>query len=83
MPHKLYLTVVEPKDDDTVLSIATPDGVLFKGDEDENLACGACKIVIARGVTTRTIHSRFIAETRLVARCKCGAHNLLPASPTS
>ena len=80
MANKLYLTVVSdalPQRD----AILQPDKLpLMLGNEDENLACGACKNVIARNVSTRTVHQRFgTAGGRLIARCPCGADNVLPA----
>jgi hypothetical protein len=62
-------------DRDAIMRGATP---LFRGDDDESLACGRCGSVVARGMSTRTLyrqtHSR---SARLLLVCACGAHNLL------
>jgi hypothetical protein len=77
MSAKIYLTVTEPQEGDATL---VTDGLpLMRGEEDESLACGACNEVIFRGVSTRTVHRRFSTQYRLVVRCPCGAHNLIPS----
>lgn len=81
MPVKIYLRVVEPEEGDSILAQkGKTDDVLFKGDEqEENLACGRCSAVIARHVSIRTLYQQFMAPKRALARCLCGAHNLIPA----
>lgn len=41
-------------------------------------AAESCREVIARNVSTRTVFERLSAPHRLVVRCVCGAHNLVP-----
>jgi hypothetical protein len=78
MAAKIYLRVIDEAEEgkDSILVA----GVLpmFKGSEDENLACGSCKQVLCRNVSTRTLYERFSASGRLVLRCICGAFNLAP-----
>ena len=76
MSAKIYLPVVEREEGDAVLANES-GSELLRGDEDENLACGACKKVLARGVSTRTIFTRFSTPHRLLLQCECGAHNLV------
>jgi hypothetical protein len=77
MSYEIYLKVVDPEETDSTL---VPDALpIFKGDEDESLACGNCKEVIARGVSTKTFYERLSADHRLVVRCPCGAHNVIPS----
>lgn len=84
MASKIYLKVVDFEAGDSVLVIAGKDGVLMKGDNpDENLACGNCKTVIARHVSTRMLYERFTADKRLLCLCRCGAHNLVPSQLNS
>jgi hypothetical protein len=64
-------------------SVLTPKLPLpaFSGSEDENLLCGACAVVLCRGVSTRTFKTRFGAANQLILTCpKCGAFNVLPSS---
>ena len=87
MTTKLYLTVVDDADPsaDMILTwTGKPGEPMFTGDEpDENLACGACKTVLARHVSTRTLHGKFSTRGRLIIECGCGAQNLAPASSVS
>ena len=79
MTAKLYLTVVEDADmtKDSILNFTSLPGM--KGEDDESLACGRCKTVLCRNVSTRTVYSKFGAPNRLLIRCTCGATNLLPS----
>lgn len=81
MATKLYLTVVTDASSDKDAILHTSQLPLILGDEDENLACGSCKEVIARNCSTRTLHERFSTNpgSRLIAHCTCGADNLLPS----
>lgn len=78
MTAKIYLPVVTDADaDDTVIEMKVLPA--FKGgDVDENLACGSCKAVIAKGVSTGDFYGRFVVGKRLLALCPCGAHNVIP-----
>lgn len=76
---KIYLTVIQDEQpgDGGVLATRLP---WVEGDEtDENLACGSCKAVIVRGVTTTTLHNMFKADGRLIVACICGAKNIIPS----
>lgn len=78
MPAYIYLKLAEPDEDDSVLAPkAFP--VLHGNEHDENIACGSCRQLIARCVSTRTLHLRYSAPKRLLIRCTCGAHNVIPA----
>ena len=79
MTAKIYLKETQKLPGDSILQA----GVLpiMRGEEDENLACGACKSIIFRGVSTRIVYERIRPENRLVVQCTCGAHNLLPSQP--
>lgn len=74
MAAKIYLPVVEPTDQDSILTGHTP---VFKGDNpDENLACGDCKTVVAKNVSTLELGARFVSPSgRLLLQCECGAYN--------
>jgi hypothetical protein len=82
MAAKIHLPVVDDpdfKNDSIIRPAAGMKMPLFKGeDADENLACGACKTVIARNVATRTLIDRLGSKSgRLLAVCECGAYNLI------
>ena len=78
MPACIYLKVVEPQEDDGVL--APKVFPMLRGKEhDEDIACGSCRQLIARCVSTRTLYLRYSTPKRLLIRCTCGAHNILPA----
>lgn len=84
MTTKIYLTVVEDANDGRD-SIIQWDGDIDKpmiaGNEpDESLACGSCKRVIAKHISTRTLYERFATDNRLLLKCGCGAYNLAPSS---
>jgi RNase P subunit RPR2 len=79
--HKLYLTVIPPHDD-TVVLVNMSNVELFRGNEDESLACGACEKVLALGVSTRTMYERITTEMQMVIKCRCGAHNRAPSTTT-
>jgi len=47
---------------------------LARGDDDENLACGACGAIIARNMSARSLYRRYSSPTgRMLVRCRCGA----------
>jgi hypothetical protein len=49
------------------------------GKERENLLCGACGLVICKGVSPESCMSKFSAPVQVLVRCpKCGTHNLFP-----
>ena len=74
MAAKIYLPIVEPTDEDSVIGGAMP--VLVGDDPEENLACGRCKSVIAKNVSTLDLGKKFSSQSgRLILQCECGAHN--------
>ena len=79
MTANLYLTVVDDADmtKDSILNFTSLPGL--KGDDDESLACGRCKTVLCRNVSTKSVYSKFGAPNRLLIRCTCGAVNVLPS----
>ena len=45
--------------------------------DEESLACGDCKGVLAQSVSRRTFFEQFCSENgRLVIQCECGAYNV-------
>lgn len=62
-------------------SILEPEVLpVFKGDDDENLLCGGCSVVLAEGVSEETLVASFAVPAELLIRCpKCGALNEVPA----
>lgn len=78
MTAKIYLMVIDPPEPGTATILQFAQMPAFKGSDDENLACGACKTIVGRNVSTRTIFERLAAEGPIVVVCDCGAHNLLP-----
>lgn len=80
MAAKIYLKMVEhDPGKDSVLAAFDPDLPILRGDEDEHLACGQCKAILGRNVSTRRVYELFRAPHRLLMRCECGAHNLVPS----
>ena len=81
MTAKIYLNVVDPDKGDTILVWDGDMGKpIFVGEEtDESLACGSCKAVLAKYMSTRTFFEKFSAPKRIVIKCGCGAHNVVPS----
>jgi len=78
MAANIYLNLAEPDEGDSVL--APKVFPVFRGNEhDENIACGSCRQLIAQCVSTRTLYLRYSTPKRLLIRCTCGAHNIVPA----
>jgi hypothetical protein len=78
MSSKLYLPTVDAVDEGTAVVFIFPKMPAMTGDEDENLACGSCKTVVARGVSTRTLHERNVAPDGAFVKCDCGKYVQLP-----
>ena len=80
MSAKIYLAEAKDVDSavDSVIHLNGPPP-LISGNDDENLACFSCKVVLARGVSTRSMYERFAAPNRLIVKCECGAFNSLPS----
>lgn len=82
MAAKIYLPVVQPEEADSIIENSGKSAVVFQGDElDENLACGSCKQIVGRRVSTATIYRKFRPESRLILHCLCGAYILFPSNP--
>ena len=76
-----YLEVVTPNaGQDSVIAAAKPGFPLLKGLEDQHLACGACRDVLAWNISQHTVAEMFVVVHRLILQCRCGAHNLVPQS---
>lgn len=70
--------IAGPAPDASILVPETAAGLI--GSEDENLLCGVCSAILARGVSRATIHARFAVPSRLLIQCPhCSALNQLPA----
>lgn len=79
MAAKIYLNTIEkPEDGDT--SFVFPKMPAFRNDEDESLACGHCKTVVGRNISTRTIYNMISVDKRLVVRCDCERRVIVPAT---
>lgn len=78
MSVKIYLPVTDDIEGCAIL-VPADGNSLLKGNDDENLACGECKKVLARGVSTRTLYDKFVVDKALLIKCPCGAHNKIPA----
>jgi hypothetical protein len=78
MAAKIYLQVIDDTDPDQDGVIVAHVLPVIAGNEDENLACGSCKAVLGRNISTRTVYERFPGNHRRIIRCTCGADNLLP-----
>ena len=75
MANNIYLPLVDHADsvEDVIVE---GDAPVFRGRDDENLACGACKTILARNTSTRTLYQRYCnGSGRLLLKCKCGALN--------
>ena len=81
MTTKIYLTVVEPEEGDSTIMWDGPKGQpMLVGDEpDESYACGKCRSVLLKHISTKSLYSQFSTPKRLVFQCGCGAHNLVPS----
>lgn len=84
MAAKIYLSVVEAEDGDSIIAqtgeAASEGKPLIRGEDyDENLAFGSCKKVLARNTSTRTLYQRFVTPKRLLVKCTCGAFNVIPS----
>lgn len=78
MAAKIYLPVVEDLTD--AAFVTAPQMPLMIGNESENLACGKCKTVVFRNVSTFTVAQRLASSSgKLLLKCTCGAHLLLPS----
>lgn len=80
MARKIYLPLAtEPDPDrDAILKRTRPLPV-FRGGDDDNLACPGCKGVIAQGISVASFEGRYVTPQRLVFHCPCGTYSVLPS----
>jgi hypothetical protein len=79
---KVSLKVVTPNLRAIILQKSSPVGTpQFEGDESEDLVCGSCGAVIAKGVSLENFRTEFpmAVSEQLVVKCDCGEYNLLPS----
>lgn len=85
MNYQARLQVVNDTHPDDSLFVSN-DGIerpIIKGNEDEDLLCGACGSILGQSVSRKTILLRLAVPHRLVTRCpKCNANNVLRATKT-
>lgn len=78
MRRKVCLEVVEPEEGrDCIVPVTEKSFPILKGKDSGHLACGACRDVIAWNVSGDTARELFMVASRLLFRCRCGAHNLV------
>ena len=83
MSSKICLLVVEPElGQDAIVSVTEAGFPILKGTDTEHIACGACSDVLAWNLSPSALCRMFKVVHRLLLRCGCGAHNLVP-NPTS
>lgn len=74
MANNIYLPIVA--DGDASEEMILEGDAALRGRDDEHLACGACRSVLARNISTRTLYQRYSNKSgRLLLRCRCGALN--------
>ena len=79
MSKKICLLVVEPElGQDAIVSVTEAGFPILKGSETDHIACGTCKDVLAWNLSASALCKMFIVVHRLLLRCRCGAHNLVP-----
>jgi hypothetical protein len=72
---KVSLKVVTPNLRAIILQKSSPVGTpQFEGDESEDLVCGSCGAVIAKGVSLENFRTEFpmAVSEQLVVKCDCG-----------
>lgn len=81
MTSKIYLPVVDgPEEGDATLVYDGPkDQPILQGDNrEESLACGNCKRVIVKHMSTSDVFNGISSTSgRLLLRCNCQAYNAL------
>jgi len=81
MAAKIYFPIIGQQDADAII-IEMAEGAEFTSDDsEENLACGACKRVLARNTSTLGLHGIIPAgrPNQILLRCPCGALNQVRA----
>ena len=86
MAAKIYFPIIgEGEIEPDAFRLVIEDGTVFNSNSpDENLACGACKYVFGRNMTTRTFVTEMwkpSAGLQIVLKCHCGAQNLIRSKP--
>lgn len=78
MGARICLEIVEPeRGRDSIVPVTDAGFPLLKGADHDHLACGACHDVIAWNVSGESAREMFLVASRLLFRCRCGAHNLV------
>jgi len=78
MAARICLQVVQPEQGkDSIIPATQRSFPILKGRDRDHLACGACNEVIAWNVSGETAREMFMVASRLLLRCRCGAHNLV------
>ena len=77
--RKIKLEIIDqPHPKASVLALTITPAI--KGDDDEDLLCGGCGVVLCESFSRDTSASLFMAPAQMLLTCpKCGAHNRLPA----
>lgn len=80
MATKTYMPIADDPDPllDVILERTKPLPV-FRGNEDEHLACPGCRGNIAHGISARAFEGRYATQRRLVFHCPCGTYSVLPS----
>lgn len=76
MAAKIYLPVITEIDDDAQTLVFKKGTKLSGHDPDENLACGSCKTVLAKNMSTLDLRKLLDGSGRtnqIVLKCGCGA----------
>lgn len=80
MKYQARLQVVKDThpEDSLFVPMDGMSGPFFKGNDDEDMLCGACSYVLGDGMSRRTMLMRTAVPHRLVFRCpKCSANNVV------
>jgi hypothetical protein len=81
MPNKqTALKIVTPDPHASIMTKGSIDTPFFEGNDSEDLVCGSCGAVIAKGVSLKNISTKvpIAVPQQLVVKCICNAYNLLP-----
>lgn len=75
MAAKIYLKMLDHTVEGAVI-LALEEGARIESDDpEENLACGSCKRVLFRNMSTRTLHAKIIpggVTAQIAVKCPCG-----------
>jgi hypothetical protein len=54
---------------------------VLRGNEQENLLCGSCEVVLGKSISALTAKTRFATPHQLIIVCpRCAANNVLPST---